>query len=208
VNQSLWNLVGVWSCVGVVAWLIRRGLNWLDLLHVIHSHNSGLQVLRRYRCSAHFAVLRYTQTHWGSQSSLAVFCQRTDNSLTAISHHTWSLFSTACLFLTFFCSCQFGKLDPILIPLHPSSYPGRLASRNSSIHFSTTVLCCRTLLYNVFARTTQKTVSVVKEACLLIRSLLLRALAPAGMCLLNRCLAVGLYVTILWHQRLCQWRTS
>jgi hypothetical protein len=54
--------------------------------------------------------------------------------------------------------------------------------------------------YNHFARTTQKTASIVKEVCLLIRCLavdvLLRALATAGMCLPSRCLAMGLHVTV------------
>jgi hypothetical protein len=48
----------------------------------------------------------------------------------------------------------------------------------------------------------KSSLSVVEKACLLIRcpvmdGPLLRALATAGMCLQSRCLAVGLYVTIL-----------
>jgi hypothetical protein len=80
-------------------------------------------------------------------------------------------------------------LFPTRIPLYPA-------------------LCCRTLPYNHFARTTQKTASTVNEACLLIRCLaievlLLRALAPAGMCLPSSCLAIGLRVTVLsTHLRL------
>jgi hypothetical protein len=47
----------------------------------------------------------------------------------------------------------------------------------------------------------ENTASIVKEARLLIRCqgmdvLLLRALAPAGMCFPSRCLAMGIYVTI------------
>jgi hypothetical protein len=38
--------------------------------------------------------------------------------------------------------------------------------------------------------------------CLAIDVLLLHALAPVGMCLPSRCLAVGLYVTIFIHLRL------
>jgi hypothetical protein len=60
-------------------------------------------------------------------------------------------------------------------------------------------------LYNHFALTTQKKVpaSIVKEACLLIRwlaicVLLLRLLAPTGMCLPGRCLAMSVYVTLLY----------
>jgi hypothetical protein len=48
----------------------------------------------------------------------------------------------------------------------------------------------------------ENTAYIVKEACLLIcylamDVLLLRALAPVGMCLRSRCLAMGLYVTVL-----------
>jgi hypothetical protein len=65
-----------------------------------------------------------------------------------------------------------------------------------------TTLCCRTLLYNHFTRTSRKTPSyIVKEACLLTRclamdALLLRAYAFVGMCSPSRCLAMGLRVTI------------
>jgi hypothetical protein len=59
-----------------------------------------------------------------------------------------------------------------------------------------------TLLYNHFAQATQKTVSVVKEACLLIRCLamdvlLLHAFASGRVCLPNRCLAMVIRITIL-----------
>jgi hypothetical protein len=48
---------------------------------------------------------------------------------------------------------------------------------------------------------TQKTASIVKEACLLIRCLavdvlMLRTFASAGMCLPSRCLEMGIHVTI------------
>jgi hypothetical protein len=46
-------------------------------------------------------------------------------------------------FLPLFCSCQFSRV--ISVPLLPSSYPGRLVSRNST-----------NFLYNYFARITQK----------------------------------------------------
>jgi hypothetical protein len=58
-------------------------------------------------------------------------------------------------------------------------------------------------LYKPSARTTQKTtLSIVEKACLLIRCLttdvqFLRAYALEGMCLPSRCLAMGLYHTIL-----------
>jgi hypothetical protein len=93
------------------------------------------------------------------------------------------------------------------IPLLPSSYPGRLASRNLTFHFLTTTLlhfpCCRTILYNHFAQTPQKTLSsTVKEAYLLIHCLamdvlFLCRLARAGMCFPSGCLAIYIHVTVL-----------
>jgi hypothetical protein len=65
----------------------------------------------------------------------------------------------------------------------------------------TTTQYCRTLLYNHIARTTQKTVYIVDEACLPCRCLAIdvllpRALAPSGMCSPSRCLVMGIHVTI------------
>jgi hypothetical protein len=58
-----------------------------------------------------------------------------------------------------------------------------------------------TLLHNHFARTSQETASIVKEAYLLIRCLAidakLRAFASAGICLPSCCLAMNVHVTIL-----------
>jgi hypothetical protein len=50
---------------------------------------------------------------------------------------------------------------------------------------------CRTLLYNHFARTTQKTACWLVR-CLAMDVLLLRAYACAGMCLPSRCLTMGI----------------
>jgi hypothetical protein len=56
-------------------------------------------------------------------------------------------------FLPLFCSCQFNSM--------PSSYPGRLASRNSTLHFRLLFYTWSRLLnvslHNPSARTTQKT---------------------------------------------------
>jgi hypothetical protein len=67
-----------------------------------------------------------------------------------------------------------------------------------------TVCCCQlrnSSLWPLCMHRAKNTTYIVKEAFVLIRCLaadvlLLLALAPAGMCLPNRCLAVGLYVTI------------
>jgi hypothetical protein len=105
-----------------------------------------------------------------------------------------SSFHSLVPFLPLFWNCQLNSI--------PSSSPGRLASR--------TRLCSRldysSILPNTFkwlcTDQAQNTASVVKEACLLIHCLamgviLLRALAPAGRCLPNRCLAICIHVTVL-----------
>jgi heme/copper-type cytochrome/quinol oxidase subunit 4 len=59
-------------------------------------------------------------------------------------------------------------------------------------------------VYNPSARTTQKTQPILGDACLLIRCLaidvlLLCALAPSGMCLASRCLAMGTHDSV-WSE--------
>jgi hypothetical protein len=81
----------------------------------------------------------------------------------------------------------------------PSSYPSALASQ-TRLYLTTTVLYCRTLLYNHFAWTTQRTASVVKVMCLLIHCLA-RDVVPCefacvGMCLPSHFLAMGIHVTV------------
>jgi hypothetical protein len=44
-------------------------------------------------------------------------------------------------FLSLFCCCLFGKLDSIQFLCSPSSPPGRLASRNSTLQCSPRLLC-------------------------------------------------------------------
>jgi hypothetical protein len=81
------------------------------------------------------------------------------------------------------------------IPVIPSSYPGRLASRNS------TVLLNWTLLYDYLAWTTQKTQSLycwegVFTAPLHSNgsySIVACVFISAGMCLPSRCLAMNVY---------------
>jgi hypothetical protein len=83
--------------------------------------------------------------------------------------------SSHCLtpFLPLFCSCQFRRLD--WIQLLRSQVRILAARRLEILLYSTHILYCRTFYYNHFARTTQKIDFVVKEVCLLIRCLLLRA---------------------------------
>jgi hypothetical protein len=60
------------------------------------------------------------------------------------------------------------------------------------------ILCYNGSLVTYIA---ENTASIVDEACLPRRCLpigvlLLRMLSPSGLCLLNRCLAMGLYVAV------------
>jgi hypothetical protein len=91
-----------------------------------------------------------------------------------------------------FCNCQ-----PNLIPLLPSSYPGRLASRNST----RLLLLKWTLLYNHVTRTTQKTQPLYfwvdvftaplhSNGCY---SIVDRVFVATGMCLPSCCLAINVY---------------
>jgi hypothetical protein len=64
--------------------------------------------------------------------------------------HMKSSFHSLIPFLPIFCNCQFRRLDSVQF-LCSQAYPGWLASRNF------TVILNWTLLYNHFARTTQKT---------------------------------------------------
>jgi hypothetical protein len=136
-----------------------------------------------YRWHSAIAILHTFQFMVTHVVGFSVFTCRilaTDlsQSLCNFKSHMESSFHSLIPFLPLFCSCQIRILD-------------------SSLYY------CSMLLYAAqhFARTTQKTASLVKEACLLIRCLamdvlLLLALAPAGMCLRSRCLAVGLSVTM------------
>jgi hypothetical protein len=61
-------------------------------------------------------------------------------------------------FLLFLLQLPIPKTRLNSIPLIPSSYLGRLASRNSTLHFLfSTVLYCWTLHYTYFEQSTQKT---------------------------------------------------
>jgi hypothetical protein len=97
------------------------------------------------------------------------------------------------------------------VPPPPSSHPGRLASRISTLHFwllfstlysTTSSPLLIVSFYNTSARTTQKTQPllltrrVYPRYCLAINVLLFGAFAFAEMCLASRCLTMCIHVTI------------
>jgi hypothetical protein len=85
-------------------------------------------------------------------SSTVVSWQRIYNSLTVTSNHTLkSSFHSLISFLPIFCNCQLNS-----VPLLPSSYPDKLASRNLTPFYSVTA-SFGALLYKNFARITHRT---------------------------------------------------
>jgi hypothetical protein len=106
-----------------------------------------------------------------------------------------SSFHSLIPFLSLFCNCQFRRLNSIQFLYSQAHIPAgwRLETRLDSMLLNTT-------LQKICTDHAENVAYIVKEACLLIRFLamdvLLRALAPAGMCLPSRYLAMGLYVTL------------
>jgi hypothetical protein len=99
----------------------------VDLLHLIHSTRG----YRQY--SANAISLPPLHTHYGSQSSLVVSLRRIYNSLSLqITHEVF--FSQTHSFLAIILQLPITKTRLNSIPLLPVSYPGWLASRNSTLH--------------------------------------------------------------------------
>jgi hypothetical protein len=118
-----------------------------------------------------------------------------------------SSFHSLIPFLPLVYNCQLSS-----VPLLPGSYPGRLASRNSTQFSSSapmlisrqaglakldSILLSWTLLYNHFARTTQKIQSVhCWEGVITLRRRdcsIVSVFVAAGICLPSRCLAMNVY---------------
>jgi hypothetical protein len=119
-------------------------IGWLDLLHLIHSHTSGLQAIHSYHYFTHFTVHRCTRTR--ILSSLAVSWQRIYQSRCNFKSHMKSSLHRLFPFLALIPLLPIPKARLYSIPLLPNSYPGRLASRDSSLHFTATA----SLLGHVF----------------------------------------------------------
>jgi hypothetical protein len=131
--------------LGVVAWLIDEfWIGWLDLL-TPHTHNSRLQAIQRYRWSTH--ALRF----WVFTSR--ILATDLSHSHCYLKSHMKSSCHSQIPFFPLFCSCQFRRLDWIQFLCSQAHI---LAGWRLETLFYT-ALCCRTLLYNHFARTAQKT---------------------------------------------------
>jgi hypothetical protein len=110
-------------------------------------------------------------TQEDSQSSLVVSCQGFITVSLTLELTYGVFFSQRNSLLAIILQLPIPKTPLSSIPLLPSSYPGRLASRNSTLHFRllfsarlpllfNPALCCRTLPCNHFAQTPRKTWSL------------------------------------------------
>jgi hypothetical protein len=111
-------------------------------------------------------------TQYNSQSSLAISWQRMDTLSLQITHEIF--FAQPNLSLSLSLRLPIPKIRLQSIPLRPSSYPGRMASRNSILHFrldySTTVLFTLSCLlpvsfHNTSTRNTQKAQPLLLRRC-------------------------------------------
>jgi hypothetical protein len=144
---------------------------------------------RQYSAIAGLHNFQFTVTHALVSSVITSrILARIYHGLTVTSNHTWSL-----LFTAEFPSCHFSatagsrRLDSplsttVLYSVASSQRQSHIATDGQTDH-------------------AENTTSILKEACLLIRYLaidvlLLSSLAPKGMCLPSRCLAMGLQVII------------
>jgi hypothetical protein len=100
----------------------------------MHSHNSGLQAIQRYRYSTNFPLHRCTRTRVLSLSSHIRATYLSQFYYDFKSHMKSSLHSLI-PFLAFILRLPIPKTRLLTIPLFPSSYPGRMASGSSTHHF-------------------------------------------------------------------------
>jgi hypothetical protein len=180
----------------------------LDLLHLIHSHNSGLQAIQRYRYSTHFfAVAQALGFSVLISRVLSLHLSPPGNGFITVSlalQTTREVFfapSNSSVAIILQLPIPKTRLDSN--PLLPSSYPRRLAFRLFTLDYSASTISSDVLCPFIISRNRPhgKHPSIVKEECLPVRYLamdvlLSRARVLAGMCLPSRCLAMGVHVTI------------
>jgi hypothetical protein len=169
---------------------------WIGRFYLLTPYSQTRNCRQLYSAIADLHTLRFTVTH---SLGFSVFTSRilATDFITAslslqITHEIF--FAKPNSFLAIILQLPIPKSRLSSIPMFSSSYPGRLASRNSTL-FSWS------LLYNHFARTTHKTQplsclegvftaplqsngSYSRDACIFV---------AAEICLASRCLAMNVY---------------
>jgi hypothetical protein len=120
------------TCIGC-AWRVLEW--WLDSLHLIHSHNPGLQAI---------AIVHTLQFTVQLALALSVFVSRIQATDLQPSHCDFKsyvevFFAQPNSFLAIILQLPIPKIRITSIPLLSRSCPGRLTSRNATLHFA---LCC------------------------------------------------------------------
>jgi hypothetical protein len=120
---------------------------------------------RQYSAIADLHALHFTVTH---ALGFSVFTSRILTTDLYQSHchfksHMEPSFHSLIPFSPLFCNCQFRRLNSI--PLLPSSYPGRLASRNSTQFFTIEFFSITTL----HRSRRKRSLSIVGKSCLQCR---------------------------------------
>jgi hypothetical protein len=153
-------------------------IGWLDLL-TPYTFNSKLQAITALPLFPHITVHHYTHGSGFITASLSL----------QITHEVF--FSQPNSFLAIILQMPIPKTRLSSIPLLPSSYPGRLASRNSTLLVSTEIFFITTQkiqpLYcreGVFTASLHSNWSYSIVACVFV---------AAGMSLAGRCLAMNVY---------------
>jgi hypothetical protein len=141
----------------------------LDLLTPYTQH-SELHATQRYCLPTLYSSPLHT--HQDSQSSLVVSWQRIYNSLTITSNHTLSSLHSLINFFRVLPQLPTPKSRLNSIPLLPSSYPGRLASRNSTQFYTAPASFATLSFMTTLHGSRRKHVhSIVEKACLHLRCL-------------------------------------
>jgi hypothetical protein len=110
---------------------------WIYCTLYIHT----IRDYRQYYAIAILHTLRFTTAHALGFSDFTSRTLATDLSVSLTLQFTREVFfSQPNSFLAIILQLPIPKTQLNSNPLFPSSYPGRLASRNSTLHYSTTVL--------------------------------------------------------------------
>jgi hypothetical protein len=148
---SLTILIKYWSDIGV------RCLYDFILRHIVSRYFKSIQSVLQYIYDSCIPATDLSSSHCHFKSNMR------------------SPLHGLIPFLALYCNCQLNS-----IPLLQSSYPGRLASRNSTLIYVATANFGN-LLYNYFVRTTQKTQPLYCSEGVVMASL------HSNVCLRNHC---------------------